>query len=289
VPLPQSLEPTGPNVWWILGLLSVLGIGFLVNSGEESTTKLVNNLVNQWKITDSEREEAARDIGAVDRGSAKAERHRAAQESLSRAERIIMEFHEDSLKAHSRAVWLSAGLLMVCLVAALFLAPMSTSVARLLGLGDSPSPTFAQLYARVEVLERGRGLTNRYMLVAVAICGVGIVANLLLSVWRTKATARKVIRGRFDDFDTVFHEQLLSKLDVTEHLIEEKVSASAEINERLEGIQSELIEQHRLNLEAVAAGVTRELGKMSDLFERVKKEWPVQSGPQDVTKEHKDD
>jgi len=151
-----------------------------------------------------------------------------------------MEFHEESLKGHSRAVWLSVGFLFASLVLLGSLFPFSTNVAQSKRPSSTTSSSIAQFYERVDTLERTRNSTKFYLVEAFLICSAGIVANLVLSMWRIKSSSRRVIMRHLDDFGSVFQEKILSLMDATERSIQGKASAVSQIQERIERITSEL-------------------------------------------------
>ena len=148
-PTPQQIysETMGTNLWWISAVVC-LGALIAFHPKDASAEQQLEKVLHEWKIVDQERLQAAKSIGWIDKDTAKQERHRAAQDALGRAERIIMSFYEHQLKSSLSGWWLVIGTLASIFLVGLLSLMLHSSLPRVT-LNPSQAPDANTLLARV--------------------------------------------------------------------------------------------------------------------------------------------
>ena len=258
-------EETGPNVWGGLALVSffvLVGIGIFA---EFSPTKeTVASIVAQWRLVDEERVNAAKITGIFKRRLDRVDRYRAAQISLDRADRILMEFYETELRHFSTALWLAVacfGLIVIGLSIFLLINPRATDSL----VDTQAASSLTQLSARLIALERGSSYRTIYM---AAVIIIGLVTMLLtgfVSVWKVKSIARKKMRDRLSNFRESFQNKLLKTTERTETALDRQVSAQFELEETIEASRCLLKTEREAALKQIDQAVAEELAVTREL------------------------
>lgn len=242
-PTPRQIysETTGTNLWWISAFACLVAL-IAFHPKDASAEQQLDKVLHEWKIIDQERLQAAKSIGWIDKDTAKQERHRAAQDALGRAERIIMSFYDHQLKSSLSGSWLVIGTL-----ASIFLIGLMSLVLHLslptVTLNSSQAPAANTLLARLTVLEQHRSATTVFMLVGIFISIAAIAANVLISIQRTKRVCRHVIDEHLEKLHLEFEEKLLLRLKHAENALEYELASLAQISHSLENRRRDLTAQ----------------------------------------------
>jgi hypothetical protein len=237
-PPPRFSDQTGTNLWSFL--ICFIAFPGLVFTLVPLTGNYLDDLANEWRKIDSRRAEAERTIGGLDEADSRKHRYRAAQLSLDRAERMIMEFYDERLRGPSRLFWYLAALISIlglCTIFAYSISSFTSSLPSASSWLDVPGDRLA---ARVRSLEAFRPATSIYMMIIILLGLIGITANILLSVWRIKATARKIIKKRIEGFEEIFEEKLLSQVETADRTVEELRKNLLQMSESAEHIHGDL-------------------------------------------------
>lgn len=254
---------SGTNIW---GVLASASFAVLVITGlwRPKKVPLPESLRSEWRALDSERKWAAECIGLPGNLDTRMERHKSAQECLDRAEQILLRSYEEAIRGEALAGWLAAAFLLLCVVAAGFVVlPGSISLKSLLvgHYSSNPQPV-GDLYNRLRSVELERTFTIRLALSIIPFCLTAIIGNWLLSIWKTKATARKMIQRCLDGFGESFETQLVSELSKAEGILEEKQKEISTIQERLDKAQASVIAASQQFILQIRNTVISELGSI---------------------------
>jgi hypothetical protein len=256
-PFDYHWDETGTNIWWILGFVSLVGLVWVRPWKGHKTSKLRDKLLADWKPLDSERQAANATINEDSDAEGRTQRLRAADAFLNRAERILAEFHEENFKAPLRTAWVCTAFLFLFLLFVIALVPIFTTV-HVLHPGEYQSDQgniTEGIRERVGLLERAHGTTHLFLLLAVAVGFVGILSNWASSVWRAQSTARKRIRGRFDEYETSLHERL-ARLDLPQDKLDQMERKIESLREQLETIRFDACDELRHGVEAISTTVS---------------------------------
>lgn len=235
-------ERVGTNVWWFVGAACWVPI-FILLSLMSSTKKGLDEVLHEWRILDKERSYAARTIGWADDDIDKQERHRAAQDTLSRAERIIMSFYDSRLRGSPDSLWLVIGMLSLIVIVAIVGWVLNSSLSVPPLITHSPAGTATSLLSRLVVLEQFRSATRTFMLVGLLVVLTAITANVLLSIQRAKWVSRQAVDEHLDRLHVEFEEKLLLRLKHAEDSIEQVVAALTKIRKGADGVRERLANQ----------------------------------------------
>jgi hypothetical protein len=256
-------DELGTNAWGVLAIVSaaILIIAFLRRSTKVPVSE---RLRSEWRAIDSERRLATEYAQLPDDQDRRQERHRSAQESLDRAEQILLRSYEEAIRGEALAGWLAAGFLLLCVVTGCFvLLPGSSHLKNLLidHYSVSAKPV-GDFYDRVRSLEQERLLTIRLAMSIIPFCVTAIMGNFLLSIWNTKAKARRMIQRCLDGFSKSFEAELVSHLEKAESTLGNLEKEILAIQERFDRAQALVISSSQTFNLQVRETVASELGKI---------------------------
>lgn len=165
-------EKYGPNVWGVMAITSLLCL--IVSSGSQPVAKHLEELRQQWKLLDDERNAVAERLGSTDDATAIQLRRASAYRYLDNAQTITTAHFEDLLRAQITALWFLLGGIIIAIAAFIFLISSRswlTTVSHFFNHSVKVTTEAGSLSSRVNALEVGRDITANIIEMVVAIGG----------------------------------------------------------------------------------------------------------------------